>query len=500
MKSVFLLLLPAVLYAQLEGKVTSSATHGGLPAVGINVTSTTGRRITYTGVTEDDGSFHISAIDQDGDYVVTFVHGGYRDFASHVRITAAAPPPKMQVELSPLASLRGRVLDAEGHPIANAPVQLLSVSGDWAWTATTTKDGTFTYQNGISTPAFVLRAVPPAALAPPPSAKNEPRVWAPTYYPDGLDRSQAVPIIWRGDSDLDGYTIKLRVVPVFHVRGTVVDDAGKRVQGASVKLTSPDLPLPIALNAADTQTTTASDGTFDMSSVRPGEWILTGESKRGSQVLRHAVRGTISRTDWNDARIRLQAPFPVRFIVDRPDDSLVSFVELTPTDHLSMPHASPPGATGKGTFEIPDVYSGEYRVSAQPPSGGFYLDSIKMGVREILGQAVELADGSLPIQVIYKNNGGRVQGTVEHCSDVVLAPTDPILQRAGLLRTASCSDSGHFEINSLRPGDYYLAVYDRRPVLDQTLLAALPSAADTITVKAGQSTLAAVRLTSLPGQ
>jgi hypothetical protein len=490
-----LALLPAVLYAQLEGKVVSSVTRAGLPAVGINITSTTGRRITYTGVTEDDGSFRIGAIDQDGEYVVTFTHGGYRNFSSHVHITAAAPPPKMQVELAPLPSLRGRVIDGDGHPVAQARVHLLSVAEDWAFSTVTAKDGTFTYQSTVPTPAFVLRAEPPKELAPPKSSEDEPRVWAPTFYPDGTGRFQAVRIVWRDGADLDGYTIKLRAVPVFHIRGTVVDDAGKRVEGAVVKLARADMPLPVALNSADGQATTGPNGAFDLPQVRPGEWMLTAELK----PLRATVRGIVSRTDWDDVRLKLQAPFTVRGTVEGLTGAGVNIV-LAPTDRGSLMRITAPGRRADGTFEIPDVYPGQYRILATA-SQALYVDSVERGGRDIMTQPFDLMDGSLPVHVVYKANGGRVLGSVEGCTDVVIVPKDRALSYAGLVRTAGCDDKGHFEIAALRPGDYYVAAYDRRPVvLDDEFLAGIASVGAAVTVEAGQSTLAAVKLTTLVGQ
>jgi hypothetical protein len=503
-----LFFLCAILHAQggapVEGTVASRITHAGLSGAGVSIVSTTGRRITYTTTTDPDGSFRFSAIDQDGEFTAIVSKTGYLPFTvAAFRLGAATGAVRLNVELSPLPALRGRVTDPDGHPVPEARVDLVGVSGNWSVTTKSGKDGAFVYQGSLPSPAFVLRALPPKDLPPPQSTKEHPLVWAPTYYPDGAERSQAVRIVWHRDADLEGYGIKLRAVPVFHVRGTVFDDAGAPVAGAAVKLLQAALPVMLALAAPDAQATTRPDGTFDLPGVRSGDWALAAAWKRGAQPLSATLRGRVSDKDWENVRIKLEAPFTITGVMEFPEapqpGRFLPIVSLRPAEGSESPDnvLAPSGPDGR--FAISGVHPGRYQVVANSPDAGVYLDSIRMGGREILGQTVDLMDGSLPLRVIYKNNGGSLRGNAEHCSDVLVMPKDPVLQQSEFLVGAPCDRAGHFEIPGLRPGDYYAVAFTRGPDwMDSSLAIHIAASGTLVTVQAGQSTLATLKVTPLP--
>ncbi|MDR3701170.1 MAG: carboxypeptidase-like regulatory domain-containing protein [Candidatus Sulfopaludibacter sp.] len=335
-----------------------------------------------------------------------------------------------------------------------------------------------------------------------------------TPYPDGTELSQASRIVWRGEEDLDGYEIRLRAVPEFHIRGTVVDEAGKPVEGATVKLAETDgaAPVLLSLGQTDRQTTTQAGGAFELSAVRPGEWLLAAEWQRANQSLGGAATGRVSRGDWEGVKIRLDAPFSVRGIVETPAGakarSVVLVSALDPSEAL-------PGASGtadvEGRFELRDLRPGRYRITTVGPQDRFYLDSIRFGGQEVLGQSVYLMDASLPVRVVYKTNGGRVLGAVEHCAAVLLFPKDASLQTASFVRTARCDPGGRFEMGTLRPGDYFAAALaapeleSLEQALDEILFdpqivsdSRIARSAESVRVEAGQSTAVTLQLMPWP--
>lgn len=510
--------LPAILCAQggapVEGVVIDSATHAGLAGVAVSIVSTSGQhRVTYSTSTDADGFFRIGNIDQDGEYKAVFEKTGFREAPPRTfSLSAAAGPVRINGELSPHPQLRGRVVDASGHPVSKARVELLSTRGNWAMTTPVGKDGVFVCRNSLPSGAFYLRAMPDPKLPPPESTGDEPLVWAPTYYPGGTDLSQATRVVWRGEADLDGYEIRLQAVPVFHVRGVVLDDTGKPVSGAAVKLLPADAMDAALEQKAQTeaQTATAKDGTFELAGVRPGDCRLAAEWKRGEQQLSGIAIGRVSRGDWEDARIHLDVPFAVKGVVEVPDGKYASgVVLLTPANRSIGVGAS---YNQEGRFEIRDVHPGRYQIVPAGPQTGLYLESVLYGGREVSGQTVDLADGSLPIRVIYKANGGRVQGSAEQCGAVVVFPKDASLRNGQLVRSGRCDAGGRFDIGGLRPGDYY-AVALRVPelesqeqALDELLFDAGPVVAqiagsgESVRVEAGQSTTVTLKAMPWPEQ
>jgi hypothetical protein len=398
--------------------------------------------------------------------------------------------------------------------VPDAAVELIHPGGGGRPRAASGQDGAFVFEQMLRG-AFVLRAVPPAKFQPPKSPVDEPQIWAPTYYPSVTEQFRAERVALRG-GDLDGYDIKLCAVPVFHARGVVVDDDGKAVSGATLKLISPD-SLDARSHAAfeepEGQAKSADDGTFDLPAVRPGEWYLMANGKRGAKTLSGVVTGMVSKGDWENIKIHVTAPFTVKGTVERPDartaaPSHHTWVGLIPAWQIRLMGIH----DESGAFEIDGIVPGKYQILLEQPLPGLYVDTVQYGGRDVLGQIVDVMDASLHLRVVYKNDGGRVQGSVEQCSrgTVVLMPKEPALQNGELIRTGSCDSSGRFDIGNLRPGAYYAAAFERMQmpdlsfglyyggVVDPALIAKVAGRGASVRVEAGQTATVALQLMDWP--
>ncbi len=92
------------------------------------------------------------------------------------------------------------------------------------------------------------------------------------------------------------------------------------------------------------------------------------------------------------------------------------------------PVAGTPAAITRSKVFTP----GRYLVNPFPPAG-YYLASITLGDRDVVGQMVEFTSGSVPLRVVYRSDGGSIRGTVEECGNatIAIAPEDPALQTFG---------------------------------------------------------------------
>jgi hypothetical protein len=81
-----------------------------------------------------------------------------------------------------------------------------------------------------------------------------------------------------------------------------------------------------------------------------------------------------------------------------------------------------------------------------------------MGSLDALGHDVEFRAGSPPLEIRLKSGGGTVRGKVEACqaAQIVLVPVNTALRP--LTRFGRCDATGRYEISSVRPGDYNIAV------------------------------------------
>jgi len=123
-----------------------------------------------------------------------------------------------------------------------------------------------------------------------------------------------------------------------------------------------------------------------------------------------------------------------------------------------------------------------------------YLAAILLGDRDVLGEEVELAEGALPVRIVYKSDGGRVAGTVERgaFAKVVLASKNPGMR--GQWQVARCDTEGRFEVGNLRPGDYLVIALHHTAVTEDPLwMATLEQRAAGVHVEANQTATITLR-------
>jgi hypothetical protein len=166
-------------------------------------------------------------------------------------------------------------------------------------------------------------------------------------------------------------------------------------------------------------------------------------------------------------------------------------------------HLSWAATQDNGSFRIDNLAPGLYRFQPTSPGPPYYLASIEMNGRDVLGEWVEIAPGTLPVTITYRADGGMVRGTVEECggATIVLAPQVASLQYAEFVRQARCQQGGRFEITGIRPGDYYAFAFDQ-PVGMMELSSFVPKWAGQavrITVRPGEATDASLKVTQRGG-
>lgn len=181
---------------------------------------------------------------------------------------------RWDIQLTPLASVRGRVLDPEGKPAAG-----VSVKGPGAQPVVTDENGEFVLEELVPGRPFTLSATPKTQ-----PEKDGERIVT-TYYPSVVDSDQAVPILAQGD--LVGYDIRLRTAFARAIRGVVIDADGKPAAYAPVTIIKPASGLimrargtffsfgdqPRKITAAE-PVETNEDGTFAFPPVIEGDWMV----------------------------------------------------------------------------------------------------------------------------------------------------------------------------------------------------------------------------------
>jgi hypothetical protein len=457
---ILLLLLAGTLPASgqvIEGSVLNSKTFA--PVGGVSVTITAKGRVAYQTTTDLQGAFHIDGV-KPGSYTANFSHSAFigsepgdpalRPF------TVTSDPVRLEVKLKPLGKVGGRVVDANGDPVASADVSLDgSRMGD---TATTDKDGNFSFQ--VAPGRYLLMAKPPMQLKHP-DGEKERMGWAPTYYPGVLDSRDAVKLQLAAGAEVWGNDIKLRTVTLRQVRGVVLDAKGDPVPRVFVNAARTD-----DLLGEDLSTVSGDDGTFELTSLYAGEWSIFAEKESNGIKLKGFAGLVIGDRDVDGVELRLKAPFSIGGTVTINGSNRITGklnLYIRPSVIAGSQGQSAAVVDSNGSFRIDNVYPGNYKMIALTPGPPYFLASIKMGNRDLIGQDVEFYPGAGAIQVAFESKGGSVKGMVAECGDatVVLVPADNALRQAQFFRTTSCAEGGRFELGNVRPGDYLVFALNR---------------------------------------
>jgi hypothetical protein len=500
------LFLCPLLHAQdsgsIEGSVVDNLTGAGISDVTVYFGSDQSEH--YDAVTDADGRFRISGI-KNGQYGSHFEKTGYitqysgtnDSVLKTVRIFAGQDPVRLRIELVGYATVRGRVLDPEGKPVAKSTVRLGLLA-----TETTDGQGEFAFAK-LSPGSYKLQASPNSEASSPPAPGEDRTEIVPTWFPSAIDSDLAEHILVHGGADLSGYEIRLRATPVYRVRGVVRAENGKPALHAVVS-NAPDSERVFGFGlfnigdrkGANRQTTMSAgplgyfmvtrsgtafspgrglgvkEGVFEFPSVPRGTrqfaaWI---EPEDGEIVPVTAGVSAVVDRDIDDLQLRFAAPLTMEGSVELSGATGPSIPQLVRRAFVALNFVSLAGRlsatpVADGSLRFENVVPGPYRILAAPGlPGGYYLASISLGGQDVMGQSVDLEPGSPPIHVVYKPNAGTVSGTVdtEEGATVVLIPQaslDSLSVDFG--RMSQSGTGGAFEIESVGPGSYYAFAVDR---------------------------------------
>ncbi len=464
----------------VEGVVVSSASGAPVPGVSVSLVRTAGGKTTHRIHTGSQGEFRIEdaaageykvELDKDGFSGPPWDHPSLKPF----RVPGLTGTVRLRLEMTPMSTLSGRVLDGEGRPIAGASVELIRRFGSTTYFTGTRAEGEYRFDH-LQPGQYLLRAwarrrrlLEPAdsreSPAGPEAAPGEPRrAWAPTYLPGVANRDQAEIITARPGLDRAAADIRLMAVPVYEVSGTILDEQGRPAPKASLMLFSAD----DRSGFPEISTSAEEDGTFQFAGIREGEWFLRTGHRRGTAMLKGYLRFNISRQGEEGLELRLSPPFALTGFVER-EEARDGEGKRKATGVTLIP-AGPAGERiptvfhdQAGNFTFPRVYAGRYTVFPLGFVPDYYLASVMLGDREVTGRPVDLAEGAPPLRVVYRPNAGRARGKVEKGAGatVVIAPQDEAFLDTQFTRTAKCGPEGNYEVSSLRPGEYYAFAFDR---------------------------------------
>jgi protocatechuate 3,4-dioxygenase beta subunit len=477
--------------ASVEGEVRNSVS--GMPIERAHVSLrqyNNGGFDKYGALTNAEGKFRITGIPAAESYGVTLDRVGYVEPLEVARNPVTLKPGErkdnLRLTLVPVGTISGRVLDAEGQPVAALSVQ--AEQGGREQRSGMTDDRGQYRIGGLSPGKYRVRAVT-QNLAVPPEIRTDGTMeiqYADTFHPGAVDAKGATRVSVGPGSDVTGIDIRL-------VRTAIVRLAG-RVSGMPEGATNVYLQVTQASGGGGSHGAQVKpNGSFEMWRPDPGKYTLRAMCYDSGETMGSGtVEVEVGDSDIDNIALTLLAPEEIRGQLEFEDEGAKQAPQmsggLTGTQGGSQagsqgtPQAPPPRparvimlrelsgmgqwktaeVSEDGVFTIPKVMPGKYSVSLQVYPA--YVKSIRMGETASQGPVLNLSQGSggARVTVTLSSAFGEVSGTVRDDKGplaggrVVLQCTD----NRSMSRSAESQADGTYALKSVAPGTYKLLVMD----------------------------------------
>lgn len=284
----------AVATASIAGRVAESGNGAPIPDAQVTVMPVRSARV-FTGIpepplsvrTDKDGRFTIRGLEP-GRYHLAAQKSGYAmafgpGAASTIEL-ASGQEQRADLTLERGAAIVGRVVNDAGEPLVNLRVMALRNAPVGPRSATAPNPGPIPAGPSAQTNdlgEFRLFGLPAGEYyvqaSPVPDfgrATPQTRTLVATFFPDATDSSLAQTITVGAGQTTDQIVIRMNDAPAFQVSGIVVDEDGRPVANAMVRLDPPGDGRPRFTFGPFLQARTNSTGAFSIGNVTSATYTL----------------------------------------------------------------------------------------------------------------------------------------------------------------------------------------------------------------------------------
>ena len=473
----------------LDGIVVKSTTGEGIKRVTVQLSPLGRGQQSYSTTTENNGRFAIRDV-VPGRYAIYASGNGYVEQAaengkagSQTRILNLSPGENVRglaFRLVPPGVITGTVYDEDGEPVTSAEVRAVRVSGSGAHRPAGESGSEQTNDLGEYRIWGLQRGkyLVAATYQPPEFSRAQPseQVYLPTFHPSTADASQATVVEVEPGSETSGVDVDLRQAHAVAVRGRVTVDAPlKTLKGIIVSLIPRSSEGNHSFSNYGNYGGSVEDdaGDFEIRGVPPGPYNAVAFWNDGRRQLGAKVPVDVNSANLDDVTILLANPLTLagRFRIEgggQFDFTRLGLVLLS-TDNTTGSDSAK--IRPDGTFVIPSVYDGNYRVRVFGFPEEYYVKSVQQGRTEVLlsGLAVSRSQSLSSLEVTLSPDGGRVDGTVLRDQNpvasaiVVLVPDPPYRNQDQMYSLKTADGLGRFSLLGLPPGDYKLFAWEPVP-------------------------------------
>lgn len=404
----------------------------------------------------------------------------------------------LSLKMTPQGVIVGKVVDEDGDPVMNAQIQLMrSVYAAGrrqlqpTGFATTNDLGEYRISSLAPGRYYVMASDRRQIAGPqdrPGRAGETPDGNLATYYPNGVDPSNAVPVEVAAGGELRGIDIRLLKGKVYTVRGKAVSTGALPLPAmVSFRRKDDNGGLPAALGGMTNQL--RPDGGFEFRGVLPGNYVVQFNplNINGSAPpnLTGRVEVTVNNADVEGVVLPLGPGPEIEGSVRLEDGDITTL--LKPGQNATQGITVYPAAgrwqillnsadvgtsstqvNGDGTFRFNNVGTGKYSLNLLPIPPTAYLKSVRFAGQEVTHGFIDTTSGNGgTLELVLSSKPADVSGSVQNDKGeplagitVTLWPKIPDASPTGGARPAATDQNGGFQFKGLAPGDYYIAAWE----------------------------------------
>jgi Carboxypeptidase regulatory-like domain len=472
--------------AVIRGRVVDAATGDPVRKVRVR-TMGGGLRDGRTGTTDAEGRYEIKTLPA-GKYFVRAQKPAYvatsfgqlkpGEVGTQIDLAAGQTIDRVDIKIWRGGVVAGRVTDEAGEPVADVQVGLSRfqfINGErrsmTTMTRITNDAGEFRLF-GVEPGQYYLGAVYRPVGVDVPLNQTD---YAPTYFPGTPNVADAQRLTIEAGAVLTGMNLTLEPVRAVRVSGVVIAASGEPLTSGSVVFTQPAVP------GGNKSAMIKPDGTFSISNVTPGEYILrasTPQTQTGPAELAQLTM-TVGAMNVDDVRLTAVKPTVIkgRLVTDagataRPVLSSAQVINV-PTDSFSIMSrlGMPVTSTVKDdfTFEL-KAFPGRILLNAAPLPAGWAQNAIRVNGVDVTNTGIDVAGEALTgVEIVITNIVGELSGQVLDASGqptrsawVILFTQDRYRWRppARFSQATRPGPDNRYKLTIVQPDKFYVAAVD----------------------------------------
>ena len=519
--------------ASIRGRITGADTGRGLrrAQVSIGGGDLAQRR---TAPTNTRGEFEIRDLPP-GRYTVSVSRSGYLPFeygqrrvgerGKSLELAEGEALAGIDVALPRASVISGRVIDENSEPVPGVSLWIMRPEffrGRKRLVPVTVgvrTDDIGQYRaTGLAPGEYVVFATLRETWTVTAGGKQQVLGYAPTYFPGTVSVEHAQQVKVAAGKEAPNVDIALVAAPAVTVAGTARRTDGAPLAGAAVSLSHNMFGPGGASFNGSTSVTVSSDGSWILRDVPPGEYELRAASAdrnapREVGLMKLVVQGVeidgVSLVTEAPARITGEVATDTGAAL--PQTSGARFRVFVETND-ERPPDSTMGDPDNGQIKSDGAFtviaaSGSSLLRVSPLPRGWAIRTVEIAGREIPDGALELKGGQhvQGVRIVltdrFPSIAGRITDDRAQAAEgtVVLFPVDEsrwLTATAGI-RSGRTDQKGLFRLESIPPGDYFVAAVDavqNWQVNDPEFLEDLKARAERVTVREGAAPQLALRI------